>query len=108
VRSILRFKKELRRATNASKIIINKREAKNNAKETKEIRVKARRTRVDTKVNARASAKATTTITTTTTIIITNKKQLLRLREQFAYTHISLVLETTLILLSYLLLFNNS
>jgi len=99
----LRFKRRLRKATNASKITINKREARNNAKEAKEIKVKARRTKTSAKANARA-----TTITTTTTIIIINKKRSSKLCKQFACTYISFVLETTLMLLSYLLLFNNS
>jgi len=101
---ILRFKKELRRATNASKIIINKKEAKDNAKEAKEIEVETKRTKASTKASARANAKATTT---TTTITI-NRKQLSKLRKQFVYTHLSLVLEIASILSSYLLLFNNS
>jgi len=104
---ILRFKKELRRATNASKIIINKKEAKDNAKEAREIEVETKRTKASTKASARANAKATTTIATTTTTTI-NRKQLSKLRKQFVYTHISLVLEIASILSSYLLLFNNS
>jgi len=92
---ILRFKRKSKRATNASKIIIDEREAKNNAREAKR-----------TKVDARVDAKATTTTTIAT--IATNKKQLLKLRKQFACTHISLVFEIASILLNCLLLFNNS
>jgi len=104
---ILRFRKKSRKATNASKTIINKREAKNNARKAKETKVETKRTKIDTRANAKANAKiiaTTTTITTTTT----NRKQLLKLREQFACTHVSLVLKTTSILLNCLLLFNNS
>jgi len=91
IRSILRFKRKLRKATSASKIIINKREAKDDARKTK----------ANIEASAKANARATTTTTTT------NKKQLLKLRERFACTYVNLVLEIALILLSYLLLFNN-
>jgi len=104
VRSILRFRKELKKATNASKIIINEKEAKDDAREARETKTKARRTKTNTKANAKATIIVTTT-TTTTTI---NKKQLLKLRKQFICTHVNLVLEIALILLSCLLLFNNS
>jgi len=40
VRSILQFKRKLKKATNASKIIINKREARDNAKKTKRQKLK--------------------------------------------------------------------
>jgi len=106
VRFILRFKRKSRRATSASKTTINKREAKSNAREAKETKVEAKRTKVDTKANAKANARVTTIATTTTTT--TNKKQLSKLRRQFVYTYINLVLETILMLLSCLLLFNNS
>jgi len=106
MRSILRFKKESKRTTNASKIIINKKEAKDNTKEAKKSKIKIKKIRASTKASARANAKATTTIATIATII-TNKKQLSKLYQQFACTHVSLVLETTLMLSSYLLLFNN-
>jgi len=105
VHFILRLKKKLRKATNISKIIISKREARDDAREARKTRVKTRRIKVDTKASAKASAKATTTTITTTTT--TNKKQLLKLYKQFACTHVSLVLEIALILLSCLLLFNN-
>jgi len=104
MRFILRFKRELKRATNASKIIIDKREVKNKVKKTKKTKAKAKRTKTNTKVNVKTNARATTIITTTTTTT-TNKK---RLSEQFACTYINLVFKTTLMLLSYLLLFNNS
>jgi len=106
VRFILQFKRKSKRATNTSKIIIDKRKARDNAKEAREIKVKAKITKVNTKANARASARATTTIATITTIIA-NKKQLSKLCERFACTHVSLVFEIVLILLSCLLLFNN-
>jgi len=61
MRFILRFKKKSKKATNANKIIINKREAKDNARKAKKIRVEARRTRVDAKANVKANARATTT-----------------------------------------------
>jgi len=103
----LQFKKESRRATSASKTIINKKEARDNAKEAKEIEVEAKRIKVDTKVDAKASAKATIiAITIATTIVDT--KRLLKSRERFACIYINFVLETTSILLSCLLLFNNS
>jgi len=104
---ILQSKRELRRATNANKIIIDKREAKDNAREAREIEVKARRTKANTKANARANAKATTIATITTTIAI-HKKQLSKLRKRFACTYVSLVLKIASMLLSCLLLFNNS
>jgi len=103
MRFILRFRKESKKTTNASKITIDRKEAKNDIKETKETRVKVRKTKASTRVNARA----TTTIVTTTTTI-TNKKRSSKLRERFICIYISFVFETTSILLSYLLLFNNS
>ena len=101
IRSILRFKRKLRKATSASKIIINKREAKDDAREARETKVEAKKTKANIEASAKANARATTTTTTT------NKKQLLKLRERFACTYVNLVLEIALILLSYLLLFNN-
>jgi len=102
MRFILRSRRESRRTTNASKITIKKREAKDNIKEAKETKVKTKKTKVDAKVNAKVDAKvATTTITT-------NKKQLSKLYKQFACIYINLILETTQILLSCLLLFDNS
>jgi len=106
VRFILRFRKESKRATNASKIIIDKRETKNNAKEARETRVEAKRTKINAKASAKANARATT-IATTTTTIIANKKQLLRLHKQFACMYINFVFKITSILSSYLLLFDN-
>jgi len=103
VHFILRSRKESKKATNANKITIDKREAKNNARETKETKVEAKKTKANIEANARA-----TTIATTTTTIAINKKQLLRMRERFACTHVSFVLKITSMLLSYLLLFNNS
>jgi len=107
MRFILRLRKELRRATNANKIIINKREAKDDTREARKARIETRRTKVNTKASARASVEATTTIAITTTITI-NKKQLLRLRKRFVCTHVNFVLETISILLNCLLLFTNS
>jgi len=97
----------LRKTTNANKIVIDKRQAKNNAKETKETKVKIKRTKANIEIDARVDIRATTTIVIVTTTI-TNKKRSLKLRKQFICTHVNLVLETTLILLSCLLLFNNS
>jgi len=110
MRFILRFKRKLKKATNANKIIINKREARDDAKEVRETKVEARKIEANTRANARVDAKVNerAITTTTTTTIIINRKQLSRLRKQFACTYISFVLETTLILLSCLLLFNNS
>jgi len=106
VHFILRFKRRSKRATNASKLIINKREARDNIKEARKTKVKTRKTKASTRASAKANAKATITTTTTTTITI-NKKQLSKLRKQFAYIYVNLVFKITLILLSYLLLFNN-
>jgi len=107
----LRSRKELKRATNASKIIINEKEARNNTKERRKIKVKVRKTKASTKASAKANARATiiivTTIITTTTIII-DKKRLLKSHKQFACTYVNLVFEIVSILLNYLLLFNNS
>jgi len=106
MRSILQFEKRLRKTTSANKIITSEREARNNARETRKTKIEAKKTKANTKVDARASAKVTITTTTTTTIT-TNRKQLSKLRKQFACTYVSLVFEITSILLSYLLLFNN-
>jgi len=102
MRFILRFRKELRKATSANKIIIDKKEIRDNAREAREIEVETRKTKASIEVDARA-----TTIATTTTITITNKKRELKLRKQLVCTHVNFVLEITLILLSCLLLFNN-
>jgi len=102
----LQFKRKSKRATSANKIIIDKKEVKNDAKEARKIEVEAKRIKLDAKLDAKANAKATTT-TTTITITITNKKQLLRLREQFVCTYVNLVFEIISILLSCLLLFDN-
>jgi len=97
MRFILRLKRKSKKATSANKITINKREIKDNARKAKK-----------TKASAKANAKAKAIITTITTIIIaTNKKQLLKLHNQFAYMYVNLVFEITSILLSCLLLFNN-
>jgi len=106
VRFILRFKRRSKRATNANKIIINKRKVRDNTREAREIEVKARKIEANIEIDAKVDAKTTTTITTTITTT-TNKKQLLKLCEQFACTHVNFVFETILILLSCLLLFNN-
>jgi len=107
MRFILRLQKESRKATNANKITINKREAKNDAKEAKETKVKTKKTKTNIKASARVDAKAIT-IATTTTIITTNKKQSSKLCKRFACTHVSLVFEIASILLNCLLLFDNS
>jgi len=107
MRFILQSKKESKRATSASKITIDKREARDDAREAKKIKVEAKKTKANTRASARIDAKMTT-IATTTTTTTTNRKQSLRLHERFACTHVSFVLETTLILSSCLLLFNNS
>jgi len=75
VRSILQLKRELRKATNANKIIINKRETKDDTKEAKKAKIKTRKTRVDAKVDAKVITIATTIATTTT-----NKKRFARQR----------------------------
>jgi len=93
----LRFKKESRRATNASKITIDEKETKNDAREARKTKIETRRTKIDTKVDAKIDAKATTIIATTTTTT-TNKKQLSKLRKQFVCTHVNLVLEIASIL----------
>jgi len=103
----LRFRRKSKRAINASKITINKREAKDDAREARETKIEARKIETNIKANVKTNAKITTIATTIITIII-NKKQLLRFRKQFACTHVSLVFEITLILLSYLLLLINS
>jgi len=103
---ILRFKKELKKTINASKIIIDKREAKDNAREARKTKVETKRIEASTKASAKANARATT-IVATTIITTTNKKQLLKLHEQSACTHVSLVFETISMLSSCLLLFNN-
>jgi len=103
VRFILQFRKESKKATSANKIITSERKAKDNAREAREIKAKARKTKVDTRVDARA-----TTIIATIIAITTNRKQLLKLRKRFVCTHVSLVFEIASILLSCLLLFNNS
>ncbi len=106
MRFILRSKNELKKAKNANKIITNKREIK----KAKRIKVKARETKIKvkiTKINTKANARISAIAIATTTITTTNKKRLLRLCKQFVYTYINFVLKTTLILLSYLLLFNN-
>jgi len=82
---ILQFKKESRDTKNKA------RDARDEASEAKN----------KAKIEANARAIATTTIATT------NRRRLLKSREQFVCTHVSFVLETTLILLSYLLLFDN-
>jgi len=92
----------LRKATNTNKIIIDKKEAKeveDTKDKAREIEIKTKIIEVDTKVNAE--------IVTTIVITTTYKKRLLKLREQFVYIYISLIFKTILILLSYLLLFNN-
>ncbi len=107
IRSILQLKNKLKKAKNASKITTSKREIK----KTKKIKIKAKKTKIktktikrSTKVDAKANAKAIAIATT----IITNQKRLLRLREQFVCTHVSFVLKIASMLLSCLLLFNNS
>jgi len=91
MRFILRLKRRLRKATSANKIIIDKKEAKSNAREARE-----------TKANARVT---TTTTTIATTIV--DKKQLSKLCKQLTCTHVNLVLKIASMLLSCLLLFDN-
>jgi len=91
MRFILQSKRGLKKTTSASKIIIDRKDAKDKASKTEE------------KAKARANARAATTTTTTTT----DRKQLLKLHKQFVCIYISLVLETVLILLNCLLLFDN-
>jgi len=106
VHFILRFKRKSRKTINANKIIINKREARDDTREAKEIEIKAKKTKANTRASARANAK-TITITTIIATIAIDKKQLLKLRKQFACTLVNLVLEIILILSSCLLLVNN-
>jgi len=110
IRSILQLEKRLRKTTNINKIIINKREVREAREievEVREIRIKAKTieasTRVDTKANAKANTRVVTTIATTTI----NKKYLLELRKQFVCIYINFTRKIVLILLSYILLFNN-
>jgi len=102
MRFILRSKKKSRKITNANKITIGEKKAKDNAKETRETKIETKRTKASAKANVEATT-TTTTIATTTK----NKKQLSKLHKQFVCTYVSFVLETTLKLLSYLLLFDN-
>ena len=95
-----------RKIKSADKITTDKKEIK----KTKEIKIKTKETEIKTKIieisteiDARTNATAATTIAITTA----NKKRLLRLCKQFVCIYISFVLKTVLILLSYLLLFNN-
>lgn len=98
---ILQSKRESRKATNASKITINKKEVEDRARK---IKAEARETKIETRIieeNIEASAIATIAIATI------DRKQLSKLRKQFVYIYVSLVLETTLMLLNCLLLFDN-
>jgi len=96
--SILQLESKLRKAKSANKITIDR-------KEVKEARgIEARTTKKSTEVDAGADATIAAVAATTTT----NKKRLLELREQFVCTHVSLVFKIALMLLSCLLLFNNS
>jgi len=109
IRFILRFEKESKKATNANKIIIDKREAKDNAREAKETKIKAKKIEANIKANAEIDAKAIAiAIATTTTTTTIDRKRLLKLRKQFACTYVNLVLEIASMLSNYLLLFNNS
>jgi len=77
---ILQLKHKLKRAKNANKIIINKKEAKKAREikvETREIRVKIKITKTNVEVDIKASAKIVVTIAITRT----NKKYLLKLRK---------------------------
>jgi len=98
----LRSKKKSRRATSANKITIDKKEVENNAREARETKLETRKIEVDAKADARATTIAATIATT-----IVDKKQLLKLCEQFVCTYVSLVLEIASILSSCLLLFDN-
>lgn len=103
---ILQSKRESRKATNASKITINKKEVEDRARK---IKAEARETKIETRIietNIEAGAKATIIIATIAIATI-DRKQLSKLRKQFVYIYVSLVLETTLMLLDCLLLFDN-
>jgi len=103
MRFILRLEKESRKVTSASKIIINKREAKNNVRETKKTKIETKKTKINAKVDAKVA-----TIATIIAITTIDKKRLLRLRKRFVCIYVSFVLEIVLMLLSCLLLFDNS
>ncbi len=107
MRSILQLENKLRKTKSANKIITSKKEIK----KTKEIKVKAKKTKIEAKIikrNTRANTRANATTTTITTIITTtNRKYLLKLRKQFVCIYINFVFKTMSLLLSYLLLFNN-
>jgi len=105
--SILQSKSRLRRARNVGKITIDKKEVE----KAREIEAKAREARVEARIiekSIEANVRANAIVVATTTTTTINKKRLLKLRKQFVCIYISLIFKTTLILLSYLLLFNNS
>jgi len=106
IRFILRFEKELSKATNTNKIIIDEKKVEDDAEEAREIEVETRRIETNTRVDAKIDAKETTIVATIATTT-TNRKQLSKLREQFVCTYINLVFEIALILSSCLLLFSN-
>ncbi len=92
MRFILPSKSKLRKARDASKIIINKRKIK----KAKEIEVKAKETKIETKIikeSTKANAKANAIITITIATTTINKKGLLRSHEQFACTHVNFALQ---------------
>lgn len=93
---ILQSKRESRKTTNVNKITINKKETKDRARK---IKAKAKEIKIETKIiktNIEVSAIATI-----------DRKRLLKLRKQFVYIYVNLVLKTTLMLLNCLLLFDN-
>ncbi len=102
----MQLENKLRETKNINKIIIDKREIK----KARKIKVKIRETKIKTKIieiSTEANAKIDTKIIIATTTIIVNRKYLLKLRKQFIYIYISFIFKIVLILLSYLLLFNN-
>jgi len=102
----LQLKNKLRRTKNINKTTTIKRKIKKAKKikiETKETKIETKITKTSIKVNTKANTKAIITIIRTTI----NRKYLLRLRKQFVCIYISLVFKIVLILLNYLLLFNN-
>ncbi len=102
----MQLRNKLKKAKNINKIITNKREVK----KAKKIEIKIKETKIKTKIiekSIEANIKTNAKVVAITIIIIKNKKYLLRLRKQFACIYINFILKIILILLSYLLLFNN-
>jgi len=104
----LQLENRLKKTKNTNKIIINKKEIEKIKKfkvETKEIEIKLKITKTNT--NTKTNIKTNTKIVIIAIITTINRKYLLKLYKQFVYIYISFVLKTILILLNYLLLFNN-